>query len=142
NLIVAVVRMSTTTQTVTVSDNAGDTFVEAVSQAQDADGHQLHIFYAANINGFANVVTLNFSGANNHPWLAIYEYSGIITVNQIDQTAHAQGSDNSPFTGVMNTTDTNELEIAATGMPASYTGSVSPGAGYALLQQDTGTSRA
>src|SRR5207248_5091308 len=107
-----------------------------------ADGHQTHIFYAKNIAGGANTVTATFSATNNHPWVAIYEYSGLSTTNPIDQVARAQGSDNSPFSGLITTTSDNELEFTATGLPASYTGSVMPGPGYTMQLQDTGTSRA
>src|SRR4029077_910061 len=141
NLIIAFVRMSTTFQTVNVTDTAGNRYVDAVSQGQTADGHQVHIFYAKNIAGGADTVTASFSATINHSWLAVYEYSGLSTTNPIDQVARAQGSDNSPFSGLITTTSANELEFAATGLPASYTGSVSPGPGYTMQLQDTGTSR-
>src|SRR5690348_14804408 len=92
NLIIAFVRMSTASQTISVSDSAGNVYTDAVSQAQTSDGHQIHIFYAANVTGGANTITASFSGTNNHPWLAIYEFSG---VTGLEQTAAAQGA--SPF---------------------------------------------
>src|SRR5206468_2400249 len=97
NLIIAFVRMSSTSQTVSLTDSAGNFYRDAVSQAQAADGHQIHIFYAANIRGGANTVRATFSGTNNHPWLAVYEYSGLVTTNPLDQVTHAQGSDSGPF---------------------------------------------
>src|SRR5262249_11109488 len=51
DLIVAFVRMSTTSQTVQVTDTAGNVYTDAVSQVQTADGHQVHIFYAKNVAG-------------------------------------------------------------------------------------------
>src|ERR1051326_7831993 len=143
NLIIAFVRMSTTSQTVTVTDSAGNVYADAVSQGQTADGHQVHLFYAKNIAGAPNTVTAQFSSTNNHPFLAIYEYSGLSTTNPLDKTANAQGSSavaNSGTTAV--TSSANELVFAATGLPASYTGTATAGAGYAMLQQDTGSSRA
>ena len=142
NLIIAFVRMSTTWEMVNVRDTAGNMYIDAVSQGQTADGHQIHIFYAKNIVGGSNTVTATFSSTNNHPWIAVYEYSGLSTTNPLDQTAHTQGSSNSPFSGLITTTADNELEFAATGLPASYTGTVAPGGGYTLMHQDTGTSRA
>src|SRR4051812_39312570 len=79
NLIIAFVRASTATQTVVITDTAGNSYTDAVSQVQSADGHQVHIYYAKNIAGGSNTVTATFSAANNHPWLAIYEYSGLST---------------------------------------------------------------
>jgi hypothetical protein len=143
NLIIAVVRMSTTTQTVTVTDNAGNTYTDAVSQAQSSDGHQIHLFYASNIVGGSNRVTATFSASNNHPWLAVYEYQGLRAASPLDQTAQAQGSSATPSSGAtMSTATANELVFAATGLPSSYTGTLTAGSGYTLLQQNTTTSRA
>jgi subtilisin family serine protease len=143
SLVIAVVRMSTTSQTVSVTDSAGNVYREAVAQAQTADGHQMHLFYAANVTGGPNTVTATFSSVNNRPWLAIYEYGGVRTTDPLDQTARAQGSSATPSSGPTGATTTaNELVFAATGLPASYASTVSAGAGYVLQQQDTGGSRA
>jgi hypothetical protein len=143
NLILAFVRMSTTTQTVTLKDSAGNTYVEAVAQVQSSDGSQVHLFYAKSILGVANTVTATFSASNNHPWLAIYEYKGLNAANPLDQTAHAQGNSTSPNSGpTATTTSANELIFAAMGLPARYSGTQTVGSGYALLQNDTSTSPA
>jgi subtilisin family serine protease len=143
NLIVVFVRMSTTTQTVTVTDTAGNTYTQAVSQVQSSDGHQVYIFYAKNIAGKTNTVTATFSSTNNHPWLAIYEYSGLSTTSPLDQTAAAQGSGSSPACGpTAATTAANELVFAGVGLVSNSTATVTAGAGYTLAQQDTNTSRA
>jgi len=143
DLIIAFVRMSTTSQTVSVTDSAGNTYTDAVAQAQTGDGHQVHTFYAKNVVGQANTVTATFSATNNHPWLAIYEYRGLSATSPLDQTAHAQGSSSTPSSGATATTaSANELVFAATGLPASYTGTATAGSGYTLQRQDAGTSRA
>lgn len=140
NLIIAFVRMSTTAQTVSVSDTAGNVYTDAVAQAQNNDGHQVHIFYAANVVGGANTVLATFSGTNNHPFLAIYEYNGPVT---LDQTAAAQGYGSAPSSGATpGTRSTNELVFGAIGLPASYTGTATAASGFTLEAQDTGTSRA
>jgi len=142
NLIIAVVRMSTSSQTVAVSDRTGNVFADAVAQTQTTDGHQIHIFYAKNILSGANTVTASFSGTNNHPWLAIYEYSGLSTTNPLDQTAKAQGSGTAVSTAATPTTSSaNELVFAAAGLPSGYSGTVTAGTPYTLQLQDTGTSR-
>ncbi len=142
NLIIAVVRMSTTTQTVTLADSLGNAYSNAVSQAQSSDGHQLYIFYAKNIRPGTNTVTATFSASNAHPWLAIYEYSGLSATSPLDRTAHAQGSSAAPNSGTITTSSASELLFAATGLPASYTGTTTAGSGYTLLQQNTTSSRA
>src|SRR4029077_12201339 len=143
NLILAFVRMSTTSQTVTLSDTANNVYVEAVAQTQNTDGSQIHLFYAMNISGVANTVTATFSSTNNHPWLAIYEYKGLSTTTPLDQTAHAQGNNTAPNSGpTPTTTSANELVFAATGLPSSYKGGQTVGTGYTLLQNDANTSPA
>ena len=141
NLIIAFVRMSTTWQTVTVTDTAGNIYTDAASQVQAIDGHQIHLFYAKNIAGGPNTVTAAFSSTNNHPWFAVFEYSGLHTVNPFDQAAHAQGTSASPNSGFITGTSQFELVFEATGLPATYTGTVK-WAGMTPPFQDTGTSRA
>jgi len=142
NLIIAFVRMSTATQTVTITDSVGNTYVEAAAQAQSSDGSQIHLFYARNILGAANTVTATFSSTNNHPWLAIYEYKGLNTTNPLDQTAHAQGNSSTPSVATSTTTSANELVFAALGLPVSYKGTQTAGSGFSLVQNNTGTSPA
>src|SRR5579864_9185983 len=143
NLIIAFVRMSSTTQTVALTDSLGNVYTDAVSQAQTTDGHQVHIFYAKSILGGANTVKATFSATNNHPWLAIYEYRGLSATKPLDQTAHAQGSSSAPNSGATATTlSANELVFAGMGLPSTYTGTVSTGTGYSFLQRDTSTSPA
>ena len=128
NLIVAFVRLSTTSQSVKVSDTAGNPYTDAVSQAQDTDGHKVHIFYAANVVGGPNTITATFAGANNHSFLAVYEYSG---VNTLDRAAATQGYGSAPNSGAtQSTSNANELVFAAIGLPASYTGTPTHGSGF------------
>ena len=143
NLIIAFVRMSSSTQTVSVTDTLGNTYTDAVSQVQTADGHQIHLFYARNIKVGANTVKATFSATNNHPWLAIYEYRGLSKTAALDKTAKAQGNGTVVATAATATTAAaNELIFTGGGVPFSYAGTITAGAGYALQQQDLGTSRA
>ena len=135
-------RMSTSSQTVTLTDSAHNTYVEAVAQTQTSDGSQVHLFYARNILGAANTVTATFSGTNGHPWLAVGEYKGLNTANPLDQTAHGQGSTSAPSVVTPTTTSANELVFAGLGLPVSYTGTQTAGSGFTLVQNDTGTSPA
>jgi hypothetical protein len=84
-----------------------------------------------------------FSSINNHPWLAIYEYSGLSATSPFDKSAGAQGSGNSITTGATATTAAaSELIFVGVGLPSSYSGTITPGNGYTLAQQDITTSRA
>ena len=143
NLIIAFVRMSTTSQTVTVTDSLGNSYVDAVTQGQTSDGHQVHIFYAKNILAGANTVKATFSASNNHPWLAIYEYRGLSVTSPLDQTGHAQGNSTTPNSGATAATlNANELVFAGIGLPSSYSGTATAGSGCTMLQQDINTSPA
>jgi hypothetical protein len=141
NLILAFVRISTTSQTVTMTDTAGNVYAEAVGQTQTSDGHQLHLFYAKNVAGGANTVSATFSGTNNHPWLAIYEYRGLSATSPLDRTSAAQGTAaavSSGATGI--TSSANELVFAGVGLPSSYSGTETAGSGFILGQKNTSTS--
>ncbi len=88
-------------------------------------------------------MTASYSGTNNHPWLAIYEYRGLSTTNPLDQTAKAQGSGTAVSTGATPTTSSaNELVFAGAGFVNNYSGTVTAGPTYALQLQDVGNSRA
>ena len=142
NLIIAFVRMSSSNQTVSITDTLGNTYVDAVSQVQNADGHQTHIFYAKNIvSGSGNGVTATFSGTNNHPFLAIFEYAGLSSTAPLDQVAAAQGN-SSVFTATTPPlTSTTDLIFGGAGMPFSYVGTLTAPANFAIAQQNVGTSR-
>jgi hypothetical protein len=143
NLILAFVRMSSTRQSVKVTDRLGNAYTEAVAQVQAADGHQVHIFYAKNIAGGANTVKATFSAANKHPWLAIYEYSGLSKTAPLDQTARAQGSNAAPSSGTAPmTASANELLFGGMGLPSSYRGTAAAGSGYAMLERSASGSSA
>jgi len=143
NLILAFVRMSSSTQTVTLTDSAGNAYIQAVAQVQTTDGSQIQLFYAKNVLGAPNTVKATFSATNNHPWLAIYEYKGLNLTNPLDQTANGQGSNSAPNSGATGgTTSSNELVFAAMGLPASYSGTQTVGSGYSFLEQDTVSSPA
>ena len=143
NLILAFVRMSTTSQTVTLADNAGNTYIQAVKQPQNSDGSQGCLFYAKSILGAAtNTVTATFSSANSHPWLAIYELQGLSTTNPLDQIASAQGNSTAPSSGATpTTTSANELVFGASALPP-LPRERTAGSGFTMLEQDTANSPA
>ena len=135
--------MSTVTQGMSVSDTAGNQYATAVHQTQDADGSQIYLLFAKKIAGGPNTITVTFTGTNNHPWLSVYEYSGLNQTNPLDQTVQAQGHSAVPSAGPATASTANELAFSELGLPATlFAGSVSPGAGDTLLLQNTGTSRA
>jgi hypothetical protein len=145
NLIVVFVRSAGNNTNASVSDSAGNTYATAVSQTQPVSGgsHASTIFYAANIRAGANTVQLSYSGgANNYPFLAIYEYAGLSTTSPLDKTASAIGTSDTPSSGpTATTTAPNELVFAGLGLPHDSLVTVSAGSGFTLGQQETTTAR-
>jgi len=140
DLIIAFVRMSTLTQTVQVTDSLGNVYKDAVSQVQADDGHQIHIVYASNVLPGVNTVTATFSSINNHPWLAIFEYSGVTRNNPLDVTSSAQGSGALASSGdPAQTRAANELVFAGVGLPSSSSAAMNAGPGFVLESQDANT---
>ena len=133
NLILAFVRMTTTVQTVTVADTLGNTFQPAVSQKQTFSGYQIALYYAVNAKTGPDTVTASFSNTNAHPWLALYEYSG---VNALDTVAHNQGVGSILSTGAAPQTSlATELVFTGFGFPAATSAAFVPGSGFTLDQQ-------
>jgi hypothetical protein len=99
------------------------------------------LFYAKNILGGANTVTATFSGTNNHPWLAIYEYQGLSATSPLDRTSGAQGRSTAVSSGSTPVTSSaNELVFAGVGLPSGYSGTETVGSGFVLGQRNTSTS--
>ena len=102
NWIAVCIRAGNSNQVLTVSDSRGNTYHQAVSFKMTVDtpnGETLGIFYAENIAGGANTVTVSESISNNTLRFAILEYSGVATASSIDVTATAQGVSNAASTG-------------------------------------------
>jgi hypothetical protein len=143
NLLIVFVRMSTSTQTVGITDTLGNTYTQAVAQIQTNDLSQIHIFYVANCLGGTNTVKATFSGVNNHPWLVVYEYSGLSATSPLDRVSGAQGFSTTPNSGTTaSTTHAPELVFGGFGFPATYTGTQAVGASFSLIEQDQSTSPA
>ena len=104
--------------TLTISDNNGNTYTSLTSVT--ASGVTIRLFYAFGINAGANTVTLTSSTSVNLG-LTIHEFSGI---NTIDQTSGNSGTGNSQTSNSASTTTVaDELLFGFTGMPMS-TGTV------------------
>ncbi len=84
-----VVGWNDTTATVqSVKDSAGNTYSLAIGPTSGT-GLRQSIYYAANIAGGSNTVTVTFSQAAAYPDIRILEYRGVTT---LDVTAGASGS--------------------------------------------------
>jgi IPT/TIG domain len=100
NFIAVVVRAGKTGQTITVSDSHSNAYKPAVVLNMAVDGETLAIFYAENVAGGANTVTVsdNLSPAGTLRF-AILEYSGIALTNSLDNAIAAEGTGTTPNSG-------------------------------------------
>jgi hypothetical protein len=129
NWIAVVIRAGKAGQVFTVTDARLNTYHKAIQFNETTDGTTLGIFYAENIAGGANTITVSdtISGTLR---FTILEYSGVALTNSLDTTATAQGTSASPNTGNLTTTAPGDLLLGeiSTANSASFTA----GAGYVV----------
>jgi hypothetical protein len=92
-----------------VQDSAGNVYSRAIGTTTGT-GLRQTIYYAPNIVGGANTVTVTFNRAANHPDIRILEYRGVTT---LDVAAGASGRSATPSSGSVTTTAPNELIFGA-----------------------------
>jgi IPT/TIG domain-containing protein len=129
NWIAVVIRAGKSGQVFTVTDSKGNTYRKAIQFNETVDGTTLGIFYAENIFGGPNTVTVSdtISGTMR---FAILEYSGVALANSLDGAAVVgQGTSASPSMS-LTTTANGDLLLAAisTANPANFTA----GSGYSI----------
>ena len=117
NLNVVEVGWNDTTSSVSsVTDSRGNSYALAVGPTRGT-GLSQSIYYAKNIVGGSNTVTVTFSKAAAVVDIRALEYSGLDTGNPLDVTAGASGTGTTGNSGAATTSSTNELIVGA-GMTA------------------------
>jgi fibronectin type 3 domain-containing protein len=99
-----------------VVDSNANVYALAVGPTVRAGFATQSIYYAKNIQAAAagaNVVTITFDRAAQHPDLRIVEYKGLDTVSPLDVVAAASGNSNSSSSGSGRTTNANDLIVGA-----------------------------
>jgi hypothetical protein len=105
-----VVGWSDTSATVqSVRDSLGNTYILAIGPTSGT-GLRQSIYYAPNIVGGSNTVTVTFSQAAAYPDIRILEYRGVTTM---DVTAGASGSSAAANSGAVPTNYANDLIFGA-----------------------------
>lgn len=123
NLNIVVVGWNDTTSSVaSVSDSLGNVYSKAIGPTLGSALAQ-SIYYAANITGGSNTVTVNFNQPAAYPDIRILEYSG---ANNLDVTAGASGTGTSANSGSATTKSPNELIFGAN-MVSTVTSSAGTG---------------
>jgi hypothetical protein len=93
-----------------------------VGPTQRAGQSSQSMYYAPNIRGGANAVTVRFSTAAAFVDIRILEYSGLDTVNPLNATTAATGSSTTSSSGSLTTTTGNVLLVAANTVATSTSG--------------------
>ena len=124
DLNVVVVGWNNSTSTVqSIQDSAGNTYNLAIGPTTGTSLRQ-SIYYASNIKGGSNTVTVTFNQATAFPDIRILQYRGVTT---LDVVAGASGSGTTANSGSATTTAANELIVGANMVSSVTTG---PGAGF------------
>ena len=92
-----------------VTDSQGNVFTAVGVQLTSPGGSHSRVYYAKNIKGGADTVTITLSAAS--AWLEVYlsEYSGVDPVNPIDAQAGASGSTGAVSSGSATTTAAGDV---------------------------------
>ena len=111
NWIGVAIRAGQSGQVFTVTDTRGNAYRKAVQLNETVDKTTLAFYYAENIAGGANTVTVADSISGGTLRFAILEYAGVALANSLDVAAAAQGSGVSANSGIATTTANGDLVI-------------------------------
>jgi hypothetical protein len=132
NLNIVVVGWNDTSSAVTsVKDSAGNTYTLAIGPT-GGTALQQSIYYASNIVGGSNKVTVTFNQAAAYPDVRILEYHGVTT---LDANAGASGNSTAANSGNATTTSANELIFGANTV-FTLTGTVGTGFTSRIITSD------
>ncbi|HXY20406.1 MAG TPA: Ig-like domain-containing protein, partial [Gemmatimonadales bacterium] len=92
-----------------ISDNQGNTFTEVGTEIATPGGAKTRLYYARNIKGGSETVTVTLSGSSSYLEVYALEYQGADTANPLDVTAEGKGSSGSVTSGAAVTTTANDL---------------------------------
>ena len=87
-----------------ISDTQGNTFVPVGSQLTSPEGTGSRVYYAKNIAGGADTVTVHWSVASTDVEMYLVEYSGLDPNNPVDAQAGATGTAGAVSSGNATTT--------------------------------------
>ncbi len=110
--VVAVGWGDTTSTVSSVTDTLGNMYTPAIGPTSNTGLRQV-IYYAKNIAGGSNTVTVRFNQAAAYPDVRILEYAGADPSNPLDQAGAGTGSGTTANSGSVTTTSANELVFAS-----------------------------
>jgi hypothetical protein len=138
-IVVAVSWDSSSTASVTCSDNVGNTYSSALVANDTINTQALGICYAANsVGGTAITVTATFAVASTTRYIAIHEYSGVAVTSPADGSSSgvAVGSTapDNVTSGSATTTVSGDLIFGAVVETAAGSTTISPGTNFTQRQ--------
>lgn len=130
NLIVVSAGWGSGTATAAVSDSAGNVYQSAVGPVTNGS-IRAQIWYAENIRGGSNTVTVTFSASAGHN-VEIHEYAGVTTAGALDAVASGTGASTTPTTSALTPTQADVLLFAYANISTTVTWTA--GSGYTIRQ--------
>ncbi|MGB7220383.1 MAG: immunoglobulin domain-containing protein, partial [Vicinamibacterales bacterium] len=110
NFLAVIVRASAAGEVFTVTDARGNLYQQATQVSSTTNGHTVSLYYAQNITGGANTVTVTQTvPATLH--MALLEYAGVLASGALDVAQSATGNNATPNTGSATGTTNNALVI-------------------------------
>ncbi|HYR87936.1 MAG TPA: LamG-like jellyroll fold domain-containing protein [Terriglobia bacterium] len=112
NLIIVGLYIGPSASITSVKDSQGNTYQQIGSTVASPSGNEsAALFFAGNIRGGSDSITVTTSAVPAYPGFAIYlfEYKGIRTVSPLDGAAQSSGSSSSVSSGTITTTATGDL---------------------------------
>ncbi|MGO8791842.1 MAG: choice-of-anchor D domain-containing protein [Terriglobia bacterium] len=109
NLIMVGIDFDGTASPSSVSDMQGNTFVQVASQLTSPEGTGSRVYYAKNIKGGADTVTVHWSVASANVEIYLTEYAGLDLNNPVDAQAGATGSAGAVSSGLATTTVSGDI---------------------------------
>jgi fibronectin type 3 domain-containing protein len=94
---------------VSITDSQGNTFTQVGSQLNSPAGVGARVYYANNIKGGADTVTITLSANSSYLEVYLTEYAGLNQTNPIDGQAGATGTAGAVSSGTITTTVAGDL---------------------------------
>ena len=144
-----------------VTDSRGNAYVQAGSEVTSPGGATARLYYAKNIAGGTDTITVSLADSTSSLEVYAAEYTGADTTSPLDGSAQAAGSSSSVSSGALTTTSANDVLVAfcvgdtscnagagftaretlhsnlledqTTGAAGSYTATATAGSGWAIV---------
>lgn len=112
DLLVAAFDYDATANFTSITDSQGNTWTQAATEQTSPGGAKIRMFYAQNVKGGPDAITVNLSSPVQALEIYIAEYHGIDPVAPLDGAASAAGGPTIVSSGTITTSTPNDLLVA------------------------------